>query len=88
MKMKFHEYLSGMVIQSLCIEYNWCTRMTTEDFNAMLALADSTQDNHSVEDAIKKIAPFIKSHSDTEMSLLEIAGEIYRNAAVRYVAEF
>ena len=86
--MKFHEYLSGMILQGLCIEYHWCTKMTVEEFNAVLALADSTQDSHSVEDVIKKIAPSIKSHSDTEMSLLEIAGEIYRNAAVRYVAEF
>lgn len=86
MKLKFFSYLSGMVIQSLCIEYNWCTKMTVEDFNAMLALADSTKnDNHNLELTIEKIARSIKSHSDTEMTLIEIAGEIYRNAAVRFV---
>lgn len=86
MKLKFFSYLSGMVIQSLCIEYNWCTRMTTEDFNNMLALADSTN-NDNLESTIEKIARSIESHSVTEMTLLEIAGEIYRNAVVRFVEE-
>ena len=86
MKLKFFSYLSGMILQGLCIEYNWCTRMTVEDFNVMLALADSTQnDNHNLELTIEKIARSIKSHSDTEMTLIEIAGEIYRNAVVRFV---
>ena len=85
MKLKFFSYLSGMVIQSLCIEYNWCTKMTIENFNAMLALADSTQnDNHNLELTIEKIAHLIHAHSDTEMTLIEIAGEIYRNAVVRF----
>lgn len=86
MKLKFFSYLSGMVIQSLCIEYNWCTRMTTEDFNNMLALADSTN-NDNLESTIEKIARSIESHSVTEMTLIEIAGEIYRNAVVRFVEE-
>lgn len=86
MKLKFFSYLSGMVIQSLCIEYNWCTKMTIEDFNAMLALADSTN-NHNLESTIEKIARSIESHSVTEMTLLEIAGEIYRNAVLRFVEE-
>ena len=86
MKLKFFSYLSGMVIQSLCIEYNWCTRMTAEDFNTMLALADSTN-NDNLESTIEKIARSIESHSVTEMTLIEIAGEIYRNAVVRFVEE-
>lgn len=86
MKLKFFSYLAGMVIQNLCIEYNWCTKMTIEDFNAMLALADSTQnDNHNLELTIEKIAHLIHAYSDTEMTLIEIAGEIYRNAVVRFV---
>lgn len=85
-KLKFFSYMSGMVLRSLCIEYNWCTRMTVGEFNAMLALADSTKnDNHNLELTIEKIARFIKSHSVTEMTLIEIAGEIYRNAVVRFV---
>lgn len=60
--------------------------MTTEDFNAMLALADSTRnDNHNLELTIEKIARLIHAHSVTEMTLLEIAGDIYRNAVVRFV---
>ena len=87
MKLKFFSRLSGTVILSLCIEYNWCTRMTVEDFNAMLALADSTKnDNHNLELTIEKIALLIHAHSDTEMTLIEIAGEIYRNAVVRFVS--
>ena len=86
MKMKFFSYLSGMVIQSLCIEYNWCTKMTIEDFNIMLALADSTN-NHNLESTIEKVARLIHAHSVTEMTLPEIAGEIYRNAVVRFVEE-
>lgn len=84
MKLKFFSYLSGMFIQGLCIKYNWCTRMTIEDFNDMLALADSTN-KHNLESTIEKIAHLIHAHSDTEMTLLEIAGEIYRNAVVRFV---
>lgn len=86
MKLKFFSHLRGMVIQSLCIEYNWCTRMTAEDFNTMLALADSTN-NDNLESTIEKIARSIESHSVTEMTLIEIAGEIYRNAVVRFVEE-
>ena len=86
MKLKFFSYLSGMVIQSLCIEYNWCTKMTIEDFNNMLALADSTN-KYNLESTIEKIARLILAYSDTEMTLLEIAGEIYRNAVVRFVEE-
>ena len=85
MRLKFFSFLSGSHIQSLCIKYNWCTRMTTSDFYAMLALADSTQnDNHNVELIIEEIARSIKSHSDTEIPLNEIAGEIYRSA-IRFV---
>ena len=83
MKLKFFSYLSGMVIQSLCIEYNWCTKMTIEDFNNMLALADSTN-KYNLESTIEKVARLILAYSDTEMTLLEIAGEIYRNAVVRF----
>lgn len=86
MKLKFFSYLPGTVIQSLCIENNWCTKMTIEDFNNMLALADSTN-NHNLESTIEKIARLIHAHSVTEMTLLEIAGEIYRNAVVRFVEE-
>lgn len=86
MKLKFFSHLREIVIQSLCIEYNWCTRMTTEDFNNMLALADSTN-NDNLESTIEKIARSIESHSVTEMTLIEIAGEIYRNAVVRFVEE-
>ena len=86
MKLKFFSYLSGMVIQSLCIEYNWCTKMTIEDFNNMLALADSTN-KYNLESTIEKVARLILAYSDTEMTLLEIAGEIYRNAVVRFVEE-
>ena len=86
MKMKFFSYLSGMVLQSLCIENNWCTKMTIEGFNNMLALADSTN-NYNLESTIKKIAHLIHAHSVTEMTLPEIAGEIYRNAVVRFVEE-
>lgn len=84
MKLKFFSYLPGVVLQNLCIEYNWCTKMTIEDFNIMLALADSTN-KHNLESTIEKVARLIHAHSDTEMTLLEIAGEIYRNAVVRFV---
>ena len=86
MKLKFFSYLSGTVIQSLCIKYNWCTKMAIEDFNTMLALADSTN-KHNLESTIEKIACSIKSHSVTEMTMIEIAGEIYRSAVVRFVKE-
>ena len=89
MKLKFFSYLSGNLVRSLCIKYDWCTRMTTEDFNAMLALADSIHnDNHNLDNlelTIEKIARSIKNHSVTEFALNEIAGEIYRNAVVRFV---
>ena len=86
MKLKFFSYLPGMVIQSMCIKYDWCTRMTIEDFNKMLALADSTN-KYNLESTIEKVARLILAYSDTEMTLSEIAGEIYRNAVVRFVNE-
>ena len=84
MKLKFFSYLPGVVLQSLCIKYEWCTKMTVEDFNKMLALADSTN-KYNLESTIEKVARLILAYSDTEMTLLEIAGEIYRNAVVRFV---
>ena len=86
MKLKFFSYLPGVVLQSLCIKYEWCTRMTTEDFNKMLALADSTN-KYNLESTIEKVARLILAYSDTEMTLSEIAGEIYRSAVVRFVNE-
>lgn len=90
MKLKFFSYLSGNLVRSLCIKYDWCTRMTSEDFNAMLVLADSIHNDnhngkHSLEVTIEKTARSIKNHSVTEFALNEIAGEIYRNAVVRFV---
>ena len=84
MKLKFFSYLPGVTLQSLCIKYEWCTQMTIEDFNKMLALADSTN-KYNLESTIEKVARLIYAYSDTEMTLLEIAGEIYRNAVVRFV---
>lgn len=86
MKLKFFSYLPGLTLQSLCIKYEWCTKMTLEDFNKMLALADSTN-KYNLESTIEKVARLIYAYSDTEMTLLEIAGEIYRNAVVRFVEE-
>lgn len=91
MKLRFFSYLSGNLVRSLCIKHDWCTRMTTEDYNAMLALADSIHNDnpnygkHSMEVTIEKIARSIKSHSITEYALDEIAGEIYRECVVRFV---
>ena len=84
MKLKFFSYLPGVTLQSLCIKYEWCTKMTLEDFNKMLALADSTN-KYNLESTIEKVARLIYAYSDTEMTLLEIAGEIYRNAVIRFV---
>lgn len=86
MKLKFSSYLTEMAILNLCLEYNWGTKMTIEDFNTMLALADSAN-NDNLESTIEKIARSIESHSVTEMTLIEIAGEIHRNAVVRFVEE-
>ena len=84
MKLKFFSYLPGVTLQSLCIKNEWCTKMTLEDFNKMLALADSTN-KYNLESTIEKVARLIYAYSDTEMTLLEIAGEIYRNAVIRFV---
>ena len=74
--MKFMQFLSSNLVQSLCIEYGWCTRMTDEDFNDMLEIAQTQE----CELAIQNIAPRIYAYSNTDMNITEIAGELYRNA--------
>lgn len=79
--MKFMQFLSGNLVQSLCIEYGWCTRMTNEEFNDMLEIVQTQE----CERAIENIAPRIYLHSDTDMNVTEIAGELFRNAVTRFV---
>ena len=79
--MKFMSILSGNLVQSLCIKYGWCTRMTNEEFNDMLEIVQMQE----CELAIRNIAPRIHAHSNTEMTVCEIAGELFRNAVTRFV---
>ena len=81
--MKFMQFLSSNLVQSLCIEYGWCTRMTDEEFNDMLEIVQTQE----CEQAIANIAPRIYTHSNTDMNVTEIAGELYRNAVSRFVDE-
>lgn len=79
--MKFNSILSGNLVQSLCIKYDWCTGMTNEEFNEMLEIVPTKE----CESAIRNIAPRIHAHSNTEMTVYEIAGELFRNAVIRFV---
>lgn len=79
--MKFMSLLRGDLVQSLCIKYDWCTGMTNEEFNEMLEIAQTQE----CESAIQNIAPRIHAYSDTEMTVCEIAGELFRNAVTRFV---
>ena len=79
--MKFMSILSSNLVQSLCIEHDWCTRMTNEEFNDMLEIVQTQE----CELAIQNIAPRIYAHSNTEMTICEIAGELFRNAVTRFV---
>ena len=80
--MKFNSILSRNLVQSLCIEYDWCTRMTNEEFNDMLEIVQTQE----CELAIQNIAPRIYAYSNTEMTVCEIAGELFRNAVTRFVS--
>lgn len=79
--MKFMSLLRGNLVQSLCIKYDWCTRMTNEEFNDMLEIVQTQE----CELAIQNIAPRIYAYSDTEMTVYQIAGELFRNAVIRFV---
>lgn len=79
--MKFMQFLRVNLIRSLCIEHGWCTRMTNEEFNDMLEIAQTQE----CELAIQNIAPRIYAYSNTEMTICEIAGELFRNAVTRFV---
>ena len=79
--MKFMQFLRVNLIQNMCIEHGWCTRMTNEEFNDMLEIAQTQE----CELAIQNIAPRIYAYSDTDMNITEIAGELYRNAVSRFV---
>ena len=81
--MKFMQFLRVNLVQSLCIEHGWCTRMTDEEFNDMLEIAQTQE----CELAIQNIAPRIYAYSNTDMNVTEIAGELYRNAVSRFVDE-
>ena len=81
MKMKFASNLDWSLVQNLCIKYNWCTKMTIEEFDEIAEIV-LTQE---CELAIQTIAPRIYAHSDTYLSVNEIAGELFRNAVVRSV---
>ena len=83
--MKFIAYLDSDVVQGMCIQYKLCTKMCVEEFNSMLKLADSTN-NDNLESTIEKIAHLIHDGSNTEMTVFEIAGELYRNTS-RFVED-
>ena len=75
--MKFVAYLDSDVVQGMCIQYKLCTKMCVEEFNSMLKLAESAN-NDNLESTIEKIAHLIYNGSNTEMTVYEIAGELYR----------
>lgn len=79
--MKFIQFLTIGNVQSLCIKHGWCTKMTNEEFNDMLEIVQTME----CKCAIENIAPRIYVHSDTDMNICEIAGELYRNAVSRRV---
>ena len=80
--MKFNSSLSRNLVQSLCIKYDWCTGMTNEEFNEMLEIVQTKE----CESAIQDIALRIHAYSYTEMTVCEIAGELFRNAVTRFVS--
>ena len=79
--MKFASNLYWSLVQNLCIKHNWCTKMTVEEFDEIAEIV-LTQE---CELAIQTIAPRIYAHSNTDLSINEIAGELFRNAVVRSV---
>ena len=81
--MKFVQFLRVNLIQKLCIEHGWCTIMTDGEFNDMLEIAQTQE----CEKAIANIAPRIYAHSDADMNVTEIAGELYRHAVSRFVED-
>ena len=83
--MKFIAYLDSDVVRGMCLRYKLCTKMCTKEFYNILDLADSTN-NNNLESTIEKIAHLIHDGSNTEMTVCEIAGELYRYTS-RYVEE-
>ena len=79
--MKFVSILKAFDVQGICIKYTLCTKMGTKEFDAVLAMISD-----DVEDSIRKISPIIKRGSCTEMTVEEIAGELFRNAVTRFVS--
>lgn len=84
---KFYERIDSGKLRSLCIVNEWCTKMDTEVYDAMLCNKSFYARRGSVRNDVLELAHLIASHSDTEMGVANIAGTIFREAVIRWCEE-
>lgn len=98
MEMKFMMRTDSSKVREMCIKYNFCTKMTCEEYDEMLNRIDGCRFNmNDAEDvqlykyAVEKTAKLIYFHSsdeslsDMDARLEDIAGMIFNRCTLRWV---
>ena len=94
--MKFMMKTDRNNVRSMCIEYNFCTKMNCAEYEAMLERIDGCKFNmYDADDmkaykyAIEKTAKLIYTHSSdnslSDISLEDIAGMLFNRCTLRWV---
>lgn len=96
--MKFMMKTDSSKVREMCIKYNFCTKMTCEEYDEMLNRIDGCRFNMDVTEdvqlykyAVEKTAELIYSHSsdkslsDIDARLEDIAGMIFNSCTLRWV---
>ena len=82
-------------VRDMCIKYNFCTKMTCAEYEAMLKYINCKFNINDTEDMkvykylIEKTAKLIYSHSSddslSDISLEDIAGMLFNSCTLRWV---
>lgn len=82
--MKIMESFSVSRIHEICVKNSLFTLGTNEEYQTMF---DMVEDKEFSSELLEKVACYIEKYSNTEMSEIDIAGEILRNGIERYVLD-
>ena len=89
--MTFHEKFYSSNVQSVCVRYGFCTKMTNEEYDDLLAMPEHVGMVGSLTDVIEIMAQHIFNKSDEvalgDASPATIAGILWREAVVRFVED-
>ena len=80
--MKIMENFSISRIHEICVKNSLFTQGTNVEYQMMFDMVEGKEFSPKL---LEKVACYIEKYSDTEMSEIDIAGEILRDGIERYI---